>query len=159
MKEEQLTFWPEAHPVSRSLLPDLEEGLTTTEETLPSHIAEWLTNYVLDGQSGKMSQVSYPQTEDETLAPLSGRWLNSGIAVAGECWTLKTSESHKDAEECFLLDVLQEIGAIQPRYYLSPVAAQGILNRAEKRNKKMPDALKDALLTTSKGLGNTEKEK
>jgi len=93
---------------------------------------------------------------DGTLEPSSGRWLNSGIAVAGECWTLKTSESHSDAEECFLSDVLQETGEILPRYYLSPTAAAGILKRAEKRGKKMPDALKDALLTTSRDLGNTE---
>jgi len=82
------------------------------------------------------------------LVPSSGRWMNSGIAVAGECWTLKTSESHKDAEECFLSDVLQEIGEIQPRYYLSPTAAAGILKRAEKRGKKIPEALLNALLET-----------
>ena len=82
---------------------------------------------------------------EETLVPSSGRWLNSGIAVHGECWTLKTLESHKDAEECFLSDVLQETGEILPRYYLSPVAAAGILKRAERRKKHIPEPLRKAL--------------
>jgi len=145
MKEEQLTFWSEERPASRSLLQECEEGLKMIGEISRSLICEWLTSYVLDGQSGKTSLASCHQTEDGTLVPSSGRWLNSGIAVHGECWTLKTSESHSDAEECFLSDVLQEIGAIHPRYYLSSRAAQGILKRAEKRNKNLPKVLYDAL--------------
>jgi len=146
MKEEQLTFWSEEHPASHSVSQDSEEVLATAEGTSHSHICEWLINYVLDGQSGKTSLASCHQEEGGTLVPSSGRWLNSGIAVAGECWTLKTSESHKDADECFLSDVLQEIGEIQPRYYLSNTAAAGILKRAEKRGKKIPEALLNALL-------------
>ena len=148
MKEEQLMFLWEELPVSHSASQDSEEVLQTAEETFHSHICEWLINYVLDGQSGKTYLVSCRQEEDGTLVPSSGRWMNSGIAVAGECWTLKTSESHSGAEECFLSDVLQEIGEIQPRYYLSPVAAAGILKRAEKRGKKIPEALLNALLET-----------
>ena len=145
MDEDQLTFWSEAHLASHFPLPDLEEGLETTEVISHSLICEWLTDYVLNGASGKTSPASCHQTEDGTLVPSSGRWLNSGIAVHGECWTLKTSESHSDAEECFLSDVLQETGAILPRYYLSSRAAAGILNRAEKRGKKIPEALEEAL--------------
>ena len=146
IKEDQLTFWSEEHLASLFPSQDSEEALVTQEETSHSHIAEWLTNYVLDGQCGKMSPVSCLREEDGTLAPSSGRWLNSGIAFHGECWTLKTSESHSDAEECSLLDVLQEIGGIQPKYYLSSRAAQGILRRAERRNKTIPPRLKEALL-------------
>jgi hypothetical protein len=61
-----------------------------------------------------------------------------------EFLTLNTSESHKDAEECLLSDTL-EIGALPQRFYLSPKACKGILNRAEKRGKKLPPMLKEAL--------------
>jgi hypothetical protein len=61
---------------------------------------------------------------------------------------LKTSESHKDAEECLLSDVL-EVGNLPQKYYLSPKACQGILNRAERRGKKLPTALYQALLERS----------
>ena len=149
MNQETLTFWSEERPVSRSLSQECEEGLAMIEETSRSPICEWLIGSVLDGQSGKTCLASCHQTEDGTLVPSSGRWLNSGIAVAGECWTLKTSESHSDAEECFLSDVLQEIGEIQPRYYLSETAAAGILKRAEKRNKALPLELLLALLEAS----------
>ena len=145
MKEDQLTFWLEEHPASHSASQDCAEDLAMIEETSHSPICEWLTDTVLDGQSGKTSPAYCHQTVDGTLEPSSERWLNSGIAVHGECRTLKTSESHRDAEECFLSDVLQETGEIQPRYYLSPVAAQGILKRAERRGKKVPEPLRKAL--------------
>ena len=154
MKEDQLTFWSGEHLANHSALQDSEVDLETTEAISRSLIAGWLTDYVLDGSSGKTSPVSCPVTEEGTFLPLSQRWQNSGIASPGECWTLKTSESPKDAEECLLSDVLQETGEILPRYYLSSRAAAGILNRAEKRNKKMPDALRNALLTTSNGSDN-----
>lgn len=154
MEQDQLTFWLVERPASRSLLQECAEGLAMIEEISRSPICEWLTDCVLDGQSGKTSLASCHQTEDGTLVPSSGRWLNSGIAVHGECWTLKTSESHSDAEECFLSDVLQETGDILPQYYLSPVAAAGILKRAERRKKKIPEALEKALLLTCKESHN-----
>lgn len=78
------------------------------------------------------------------LAPSSGRWANSGMGSATECWMLNTLESPKDAEECLLSDTL-EIGDLPHKYYLSPKACQGILRRAEKRQKKLPSALQHAL--------------
>ena len=143
--QNQLTFWSEEHLVNHFPLPVSGAGLEMHEETSPSPICEWLTNYVLSGLSGKTSPVSCHRTEDGTLEPSSGRWLNSGTAAHGECWTLKTSESPNDAEECFLSDIIQEIGEIHPRYYLSPVASAGILKRAERRNKTIPPALRQAL--------------
>ena len=43
-----------------------------------------------------------------------------------------------------LSDVLEE-RAVDPRYYLSSRACQGILNRASKRGKELPEILKTAL--------------
>jgi len=67
---------------------------------------------------------------------------------------LNTSVWPKDVKECFLSDVLQD-GNIQQKYYLSPKACQGILRRAEKRGKKLPNQLYQALLTVSKQLVTT----
>ena len=80
----------------------------------------------------------------ETLAASSVRWANSGMGGATGCLMLNTSESHKDADECLLSDVL-ETGDLPQKYYLSPKACEGILRRAKARGKTLPDMLKVAL--------------
>ncbi len=57
-----------------------------------------------------------------------------------------------DAEECLLSDTL-EIGDLPQRFYLSPKACKGILNRAERRGKKLPPMLKEALEQQAMGQG------
>jgi hypothetical protein len=61
-----------------------------------------------------------------------------------ECLTLNISEWPSDADVCSLSDTL-ETGDLPQRYFLSPRACQGILRRAEKRGKKLPEALFQAL--------------
>lgn len=155
MREEQLTFWSEEHHVNHSASQGSEVGSKMGAEISRSLIAEWLIGSDLDGSSGRTSPVSCPVTEDGTFLPSSQRWLNSGIASPGECWTLKTLESHKDADECSLSDVLLEIGEIQAKYYLSPKAAAGIIRRAERREKTIPPILMRAL----RGCVNSETTK
>jgi hypothetical protein len=58
--------------------------------------------------------------------------------------TLNGSEWPRDAVVCSLSDTL-EIGAVPQRFYLSAKACAGILRRAEKRGKQLPEALKIAL--------------
>jgi hypothetical protein len=58
--------------------------------------------------------------------------------------TLNTSEWPSDAAVCSLSDTL-EIGGVPQRFFLSAKACQGILRRAEKRNKKLPELLRQAL--------------
>ena len=140
----QLTFWSEEHPASPSAWLAFEEDLLTHEETLCSPFSHWLTQKSQGGLSGKTSPVCCQVTEERILAPSSGRWGNSGMGSPTGFLTLNTSESHKDAEECLLSDTL-EIGELPQRYYLSAKACKGILNRAEKRGKKLPPMLKEAL--------------
>lgn len=52
-------------------------------------------------------------------------------------------ESPKDGEESHLSQILEDNPP--PKYYLSAKACQGILNRAERRGKALPEALKKAL--------------
>jgi hypothetical protein len=82
--------------------------------------------------------------EDGTLVPSSGRWLNSGMGFHGESWTLSISEWPKDAAVCSLSDTL-ETGDVPQRFFLSAKACQGILRRAEKRGKVLPEALERSL--------------
>jgi hypothetical protein len=68
-----------------------------------------------------------------------------------EFLTLSTLEWPSDGVACSLLDVL-ETGALPQRFFLSATACQGILRRAEKRGKVLPDSLKVALLSTVKQM-------
>jgi hypothetical protein len=61
-----------------------------------------------------------------------------------ESWTPSGSAWHNDASVCSLSDVL-ETGPILPKYYLSKRACAGILRRAKKRGKELPEQLARAL--------------
>ena len=83
-------------------------------------------------------------TADGTSGHSSGRWPSAGIISHGECLTLSSSESPSAAVASSLSDIL-ETGAIPPRHFLSPKACAGILRRAERRRRRLPPALKEAL--------------
>jgi hypothetical protein len=68
-----------------------------------------------------------------------------------EFWTLNTSEWPSDAAVCSLSDTL-ETGDVPQRFYLSAKACQGILRRAEKRGKKLPPLLHQALLSVAQEI-------
>jgi hypothetical protein len=61
-----------------------------------------------------------------------------------EFLTLNTSEWHSAAAVCSLSDTL-ETGDLPQRFFLSATACQGILRRAEKRGKQLPEQLRQAL--------------
>jgi hypothetical protein len=71
--------------------------------------------------------------------------------------TLNISEWHSAAAVCSLSDIL-ETGDLLQRYYLSAKACQGILRRAEKRNKDLPAALRDALQLVAHLTEESQKE-
>jgi len=133
-----------AHPASPSASRDCEAVWTTTVVTLRSNFADLLKESNLAGLSGKMSPVSCHRMEDGTLVPSSGRWKTSGMVSRTECLTLSTSEWPSAAVVCSLSDTL-ETGDLPQRYSLSATACQGILRRADKRGKKLPPRLQQAL--------------
>ena len=75
-------------------------------------------------------------------------WGNSGMGGPTECLTLNTLEWPSDAAVCSLSDTL-ETGTVPQRYFLSATACRGILRRAEKRGKELPQTLKEALTAAS----------
>jgi hypothetical protein len=71
-----------------------------------------------------------------------------------EFLTLNTSEWHSAAAVFSLSDTL-ETGDLPQRFFLSATACQGILRRAEKRGKVLPEQLQRALesvVTTTKNV-------
>ena len=68
------------------------------------------------------------------------------IRLPGECWTPNTGESPKDARESTLSQILEDNAP--EKYFLSARACEGILRRAEKRGKKIPAMLWEALVET-----------
>ena len=70
----------------------------------------------------------------------------SGLMERGRFLTLNTLALHSAdsaCSVCSLSEVLEPHAA--PKYFLSPTAARGILRRAEKRGKKLPEQLAAAL--------------
>ena len=150
-------LFAEEHLVSLFQSQDSEKDSATTEAILRSRFAEWLNSCARNISSGKTLSDVCHLMPDGTLVPSSGRWLNSGIASDGVCLTHNTSESPKDAEESFLLDVLQDSQNTSDKYCLSQRAAEGILRRAKRRGKTLPETLETALRSLiSNELVNTE---
>ena len=115
-----------------------------TVVTSPLNFSGLLTEHGPAGWFGRTSPASCRQMEDGTLVPYSGAWSNSGMASPTESLTLNTLEWPSAAVVCSLSDTL-ETGAVPQRFFLSATACRGILRRAEKRGKSLPEQLKRAL--------------
>lgn len=110
----------------------------------PSSSSDLLSAQRPAGSSGKTSPVlSRPITERPSEAS-SLRWMSSGTVWRGACSMRSISDSPNDASASFLSDIL-ETGDLPPRYFLSPRACRGILKRASRRGRELPEALKAAL--------------
>ena len=84
-------------------------------------------------------------------------WTDDGVLL-GELSTLNTGECPNVAVESRLSQILED--APQRKHCLSAKACLGILRRAERRGKDLPEKLKTALLTQSESEADaTEAEK
>ena len=70
----------------------------------------------------------------------------------GECLMPNTGESPKEESESTLSQILEETP--HPKYYLSEKACLGILRRAEKRGKELPEILRLALIRQAQMMSN-----
>ena len=80
---------------------------------------------------------------------LLGAYWDMVSALPGESMTLNFGESPSEGRESTLSQILQL--NTPDKYCLSPKACVGILRRAEKRGKELPNMLKDALLEVASG--------
>ena len=109
------------------------------------------------GSSSKMYPVYCHQMEEGIWESSSGRWLNSGMGSRTGFLTLNTLEYPNAVVESSLSDVLEMTGEHLQKYSLSAKAAQGILRRANKRGKVLPEQLQKALEhLVNQALDNSE---
>ena len=140
----ELNLSSEAHLAKAFQWRDCEKDWTIRVATSCSPSLQLLNDIAPDGWSGKTSPASCRLTEEKILEPCLGRWGKSGMGSHTEFVTLNIGEFHKDADVCSLSGIL-ETGDVPQRFYLSATACRGILRRAEKRGKKLPIQLQEAL--------------
>lgn len=87
-------------------------------------------------EGAKVSRLSDPRQKS---------WANTGGVTNGTVWESKTDEWFEEARIPSSLRDILERGPVDPRYYLSAKACEGILRRAERRGRKLPPALEAAL--------------
>ena len=145
-------FFAEEPHASPSALQDCEKDWQIRVATSCLPLVPLLQSIAPAGWFGRTSPVSCHQTAGGTLAPSSGSWQNSGMGSPTAFLTLSTSEwnhtlapSLSDDGVCSLLDILEDSGSVPQRYFLSAKACAGILRRAEKRGKVLPEPLALAL--------------
>ena len=111
------------------------------DKTLPTFLEQWYRGMFLSlGTVGATRESASPKTE-------------TGSSNGG-CWTLNTWESPRDAVESSLYSILEH-GGVDRRFYLSQRACRGILSRAEKHHKELPDVLMKALTRIAEGCSET----
>ena len=148
---QQSMFSSEEPPANHSRSPDFAKAWLTLEGTSHSHILQSLISIAPHGWFGRTCPVYCQQTEEGHLEPSSGAWANSGMGSPTGFWTHSSVEhadslgrSPSDGGVCSLSHIL-ETGDVPRRFYLTPKACAGILRRAERRGKKLPQALSRAL--------------
>ena len=116
-----------------------------------SSFCDWLAEHGPLGSFSRTSLESCRSAEDGSLVPSLGRWLNSGTGGPTESWTLNTCEwtgldglSLSDDGVCSLSDIL-ETGDVPQRFFLTAKACRGILRRAARRGRTLPEPLRLAL--------------
>lgn len=73
----------------------------------------------------------------------SQRWMSSGMAFRGECWTQNTLERPSDVVACTLSEVLEASAPL--KYFLNKEELQSLIDRGEAKTIPMDPILKDRL--------------
>ena len=109
--------------------------------------------------SGKTSQAPSVAIREQTSGSSSMKWRNVGRwSLNGPSWMRDGSESPNDddASSSSLSSILLSLDGVDPKYFLSPRAATGILRRAKRRNKVLPAQLDRTLRAVAGDLGKEE---
>ncbi len=149
------------HRVKTSVSPGNAPASTGNDPASTGPISASGSPSALSGLSGRTWQALCPPTTVWTshkswlpswaqmslFPPMDGQaqvWpLGRGDHVSGDSSTLNTSECPNAAVVSSLSDVLE--AHVHPRFFLSPRAAAGILRRAEKRGRGLPESLQRSL--------------
>ena len=125
--------------------PERELGWMEREAASTGKSSVSSTKRRRNGSSSKTSLVYLQVSEEQTWEQSSERWLTGGMALAGECWMLKTLEFPSGGGVSSSLRDVLETSPVSQKYYLSAKACEGIIRRAERRGKKLPETLDRAL--------------
>ena len=87
--------------------------------------------------------LSIPRPEGGVGNLLGASW-ETASALHGDCTMHNTGEWPSEEKECTLLQILDQ--NVPEKYYLSKKACDGILKRAEKQQKMLPDLLRETLM-------------
>lgn len=142
----QLTLCAADFPAPTLALPDAARDWLESNPGCGMSSIEFLRSLNRSGLSLRMCPAYYRLAEDGTLPPSFKGWQDAGICRLGGSWTLSIGASHNAAAVCSLSDVLQNSEDMPHKYFLSARACQGILRRAERRGKKLPQRLMEALM-------------
>lgn len=124
--------------------------------TCSESFSRWLTAIAPAGFYGRTSPEFVQATTEGHLVPSSGAWANSGMGTRGQALMLSTEGWRNGATVCSLSDVLEDGNQLQ-QYFLTPRACAGILRRAAKRGKELPEHLRRALEAVAQRKGNAER--
>lgn len=97
------------------------------------------------GLSSRMSLDFCRRSKDKTWERSSESWPTAGIGGPTGCLTLNSSESPSNAVVSTLSEIV-EPEPVQPEFYLSQKACQGILNRAQRNAINLPERLRAACM-------------
>ena len=127
-------------------------------QELTLDLALWYGKMCREHSASTGGQISQPSSKKRSVSqnqkPLTlmylatdgllpdASWEDAGLLL-GEYLTLNTGESPNEDVESHLSQILE--GNPHPKYCLSQKACQGILNRAERRGKDIPEMLRTAL--------------
>lgn len=134
--------WPEVPKHTDISTFCVEDGLakaiqrpTASEPDIQTHAAvsgqrsEGLSeSSALSGLSERMFPAFSLSTMEKTFGESYPISITSGMVWRGECWTVDSSESPRDAVECSLSQVLE--ASVPAKYYLSNKAIAGMLRRS-----------------------------
>lgn len=123
-------LWQEP-PANRFRSTLSREDWTTLAVSWRYDSPKLLSKLVLDGWSGKTFLACLPLAEAAISGSSSIRWGNAGMGSPTEFWTLDSSESPNDAEECLLSDII-ETGDVPQRYFLTAHNIERMKLRIEK---------------------------
>ena len=151
-------------PVQLSAWQDFGKELNQIEGTSHLSLYALLKELIPHGYFGKMCPESCHLTMEKTLHPSSGGWQNSGMGSPTGFLTLNIYEHNgfqEQSRKCegvsSLSDIL-ETGEIQRRFYLTEKHCHGILRRAGRKGKKIPEQLRIALQEAINTLKTTSQE-
>jgi hypothetical protein len=162
---EEWTLWQEEAPVKISAWREIVADWMDSGADCSGISAVSLIQSLPLGFCGRTSLALCPATTEPTLLPccgesqehsqqcpmaaggLPGFVLDQNEPQSGGCLTLNGSEFHSAAVASSLWQVLET--SVDPRYFLSPKACEGILRRARKRKKTLPAQLQKALQEVS----------